>query len=115
MHEVSLVMALFDQLDRAIEPHPPAAVRQLTVRIGTLAGVDGELFQSAFDGCKQERGYAAAALAVVAENAAWSCEDCAADLDLGGPLRCAACGGTARLRAGGDLILQRIELEVSHV
>src|SRR6185369_13956851 len=60
MHEVSLVQALFDQIDRAIEPHPPAAVRQLTVRIGTLAGVDGELFQTAFEGCKQERGYLAA-------------------------------------------------------
>jgi len=115
MHEVSLVQALFDQTDRAIEPHPRAAVRQLTVRIGELAGVDAELFQTAFDGCKTERGYAGALLVIIAESASWQCESCGAAVADGGPLRCAACDGSARLRAGGELILQRVELEVPDV
>jgi hydrogenase nickel incorporation protein HypA/HybF len=115
MHEVSLVQELFDQTDAAIRPHAPSAVRVVTVRIGALAGVDGELFRTAFDGCKCERGYDAATLDLVVEAAAWACERCGARVASSGPLRCSACDGDARLDAGGELILQRLELEVPHV
>ena len=115
MHEVSLVHALFDQTDRAIGVHAPAAVRQVTVRIGELAGVEPELFCTAFEACKAERGYPAAQLEVVAERAVWRCGDCGGAVAPSGPLRCAQCDGRARLYAGGELILQRVELEVSDV
>ena len=115
MHEVSLVHALFDQADRAIAPHSSRAVRQMKVRIGELAGVDPELFRTAFDGCRSDRGYAAAALESALEDAAWSCASCGAAVTQGGPLRCTACDGEARLSAGGDLILDRVELEVVDV
>jgi hydrogenase nickel incorporation protein HypA/HybF len=115
VHEVSLVHALFDQADRAIAPHPCNAVRQMKVRIGELAGVDSELFRTAFEGCRTERGYADAALEIVEENAAWTCAACGAAVAAGGPLRCASCDGEARLSAGGDLILDRVELEVVDV
>jgi hypothetical protein len=78
------------------------------------AGVDPS-FRTAFDGCREERGYAAAALEVAWESSAWSCRACGAVVGQGGPLRCAACGGEARLSAGGDLILDRLELEVVDV
>jgi len=115
VHEVSLVHALFDQADRAIAPHRGSDVQKLTVRIGELAGVDCELFRTAFDGCREERGYGAAALEIAFERAAWSCAACGASVAPGGPLRCAACDGEARLAAGGDLILDRVELEVVDV
>lgn len=115
MHEVSLVHALFDQADRAIGPHPRAAVRQVALRIGELAGVECELFRTAFEACKAERGYAAAALDIVEERAAWSCGECGAAVAPGEPLRCVRCEGSVRLCAGGEIILQRLELEVSDV
>lgn len=115
MHEVSLVHALFDQTDRAIGQHPRAAVRQVTLRIGELAGVERELFRTAFEGCKSERGYAVASLDIIEEHAVWSCADCGARVTPEGPLRCAACDGPVQLSAGGDLILQRVELEVTDV
>lgn len=87
----------------------------MTVRIGELAGVDCELFRTAFDGCRSDRGYAAAALVIVEENAAWTCAACGAAVAPGGPLRCGSCGGEAKLSAGGDLILDRVELEVIDV
>lgn len=62
MHEVSLVHALFDQVDRAVAAHTPADVRLVRVRIGDRAGVEPELFVTAFEGVRSERGYAAAAL-----------------------------------------------------
>jgi Zn finger protein HypA/HybF involved in hydrogenase expression len=115
MHEVSLVHALFDQTDRAIAPHPTTAVRQVTVCLGELAGVERELFRTAFEACKGERGYPSAALDIVVEGAEWRCAECAAPILAGGPLRCTTCDGRGRLCAGGELILQRLELEVSDV
>ncbi len=115
MHEVSLVQELFDQTDAAIGRHPAATVRLVMVRIGELAGVDVGLFRTAFDGCKDERGYAGAVLAVEVERADWACERCGAPVVAEGPLRCDACDGDAQLRAGGALILQRLELEVPDV
>ena len=117
MHEVSLIEALFDQADRAIAPRPAVAVRQLVVRIGELAGVDPELFRTAFEGCKGDRGYAAAVLEIIAEPAAWSCDTCGRGIAANGPLRCGGChcSGRMKLSAGGDLILQRLELEVNDV
>jgi len=111
VHEVSLVEALFDQADRAIAPRAAATVRQVTVRIGELAGVDAELLRIAFEGCKVGRGYAGAALEIQIERAAWRCRTCGEAIAPGGPLHCAACEGVAQLAAGGDLILQRLELE----
>ena len=116
MHEVSLVEDLFDQTDAAIHPHAPSDVREVTVRIGVMAGVDGILFRTAFEGCKGERGYDAASLTILVDEAEWACERCGAGgAPEEGPLRCAACDGAARLRAGDALILQRLELEVSPV
>jgi hydrogenase nickel incorporation protein HypA/HybF len=115
MHEVSLVQSLFDQADRAIAPHPTAAVCRVTVRIGKLAGVECELFRTAFEGCKAERGYAVAALEIIEEAAAWTCAECGAAVPEGGPLRCRSCDGVPTLSAGGELILQRLELETADV
>lgn len=115
MHELSLVHALFDQVDRAIAPHPSAAVRQMKVRIGELAGVDDELFRTAFDVCREERGYTAATLDLVHERAAWRCSACGAGIPPGEALRCVGCEGEIVLSAGGELMLDRIELEVADV
>lgn len=115
MHEVSLIQALFDQVDRAIVPHSSGAVRDVAVRIGALAGVDPDLFRTAFEGCRADRGYAAASLEIVVEDAAWVCISCGASIDGQGPLRCLACQGDARLSKGGDLIVLRVGLEVADV
>jgi hydrogenase nickel incorporation protein HypA/HybF len=112
VHEVSLVLALFDHVDAAIAPHPTSAVRSLKVRIGELAGVDGDLFSTAFDVCRAERGYGGANLEVTGEPASWVCRACAAELGGGEPLRCSVCGGDVKLAGGGGLFLDRVELEV---
>lgn len=117
MHELSLMHALFDAADAALGVHPRAAVRELRVRIGALAGVEPELFQAAFSDCREERGYAQAALKVVTEAARWACRVCAAPVAEGGPLVCPRCGedGEVALVMGDALVLERIELEVPDV
>ncbi len=115
MHEASLVSALCDQIDRSIAPHPGAIVRVVHVRVGELAGVEPELFKTAFELLREARSCKGAALVVVAVPAEWRCRACDAALPRGGILECAACGGEARLAQGGDVFLDRLELEVPDV
>lgn len=115
MHEVSLIHALFDQVERASAPYPELKVRKLTVRIGELAGVDAELFRTAFEGCRHERGHGTATLELALEPAAWRCALCDSDVPIDAPLTCPRCEGVAKLVAGGALILDRVELEAPDV
>jgi hydrogenase nickel incorporation protein HypA/HybF len=115
MHELSLAESLFDLADRAVGAHPVSAVRRVVVRIGELAGVERELFETAFEARRAGRGYGAAKLAIVEEVASWSCVACGAVSAAEGPLRCGACDGDLRLAAGGELVLERLELEVADV
>lgn len=115
MHEVSLVHSLFDQANRAIAPHPSAAVRLMRVRIGEQAGVEVALFRTAFEGCRADRGYGAAELELSLEPAEWVCHSCGARVLPGEDLRCSSCGDEARLTAGGGIFLDRLELEVVDV
>ena len=45
--------------------------------------------------------------------ACWRCRTCDRDLDRGAVLRCPVCGGPGRLQGGDEIILDRIEMEVS--
>jgi hydrogenase nickel incorporation protein HypA/HybF len=115
VHEVSLVQALFDQADRAIVPHQSLSVCQVRVRIGELAGVDPELFRTAFEGCRSDRGYRVAELTITVEKAVWLCDACGTSVPDGERLQCPSCDGPPRLAAGGDIVLDRLELEVPDV
>jgi Zn finger protein HypA/HybF involved in hydrogenase expression len=112
MHEVSLVHALFDEVDGHVAAHPGSRVRRVRVRIGDAAGVEPELFRTAFDGTRDERGHGAADLVITTEAEAWACGGCGAAVPTGGPLVCPACGAPARLVRGDALFLDHLELEV---
>lgn len=49
MHEYSLVQAMFEQIGDAVRANRALAVRRVHVRIGRLAGVEPELFRTAYD------------------------------------------------------------------
>jgi hydrogenase nickel incorporation protein HypA/HybF len=115
MHEVSLVDALFDRVDAAIGQRPRAAVREVTVRLGALAGVERALFQAAFEGLRALRGYDDATLRLDEEAACWRCEACGGEEHAADGPRCAACGEAMELVAGDAIVLLRIEVEEVHV
>lgn len=115
MHEASLVSALFDQIERSIAPHPGAVVRAVHVRIGELAGVEPQLFELAYETLRVVGRCRDAALVLVEEPAEWTCAACAVPVPRGGVLRCPTCGGGARLARGGEVFLDRLELEVPDV
>lgn len=112
MHEFSIVMALLDQVKEQASRHNAEAVRNVRIRIGELSGVEPELVASAFDIARAGTLCAEAELDIVVVPAGWVCRGCDRALETG-PSSCPDCGQPSRLVSGGDLILERIELEVA--
>ncbi len=113
MHESSLVEALMRRVEQEARRRNALAVHGLSVRVGALAGVDPELFQTASETFREGTICAKAPLTVTRVEASWSCPRCRAPIAKGAILRCAACDVPARLDDGGDaLTLDAIEMEV---
>jgi hydrogenase nickel insertion protein HypA len=87
-------------------------VRRLHVRLGELSGVDSGLLETAFSLCRERTVCAGAALDIERVRAVWACASCGRAVEPGEILRCPGCGRPARLRAGDEIILERIEMEV---
>jgi len=111
MHEYSIVQSLVDSVTAAVG-NRQATVYRVDVAIGELAGVDCGLLATAFevfrDGTLCER----AALTIDRIPARWECSRCGGEVARGAFLRCTLCEAPARLAAGDEIVLQRIELEV---
>jgi Zn finger protein HypA/HybF involved in hydrogenase expression len=103
MHEYSLVQALLERVER------------IAVRIGDLAGVERDLFATAFRTFTVRTICEGAELEIVPVAAEWKCPRCERPIDRGAVLRCSNCDVPASLAAGGDLVLDRIQMEVPDV
>jgi hydrogenase nickel incorporation protein HypA/HybF len=87
-------------------------VHRVVVRIGPLAGVERNLFTTAFDLCREGTLCGGAELVITGEEVAWRCEACGAGIPPGSVLSCPSCDWPARLVGGDALVLERVELEV---
>jgi len=113
MHEYSIVASLVDRVQREVDARPGARVRRIHVRIGELAGVEVELLRTAFETFRERTVCDSAEIAIASIPAAWRCSKCGHPIEPGNPLRC--CDRPAKLAAGDDIILERIEMEVRDV
>ena len=115
MHEYSVVQALITRVEAEATARQAIAVHRLTVQVGELAGLDVELFATAFDTFREGTVCAGATLDVERVPARWSCRACGGAIEDGAPLQCPTCGAPARLEQGDEIILGRIEMEVPDV
>ena len=115
MHEYSLVSSLVDEVERQVRVHHAIAVHGVHVRLGELAGVDPALFRTAFEMIQPDTVCARAELTLISEPAVWLCPRCGKAVQPGAALLCPNCGIPARLDGGRDLVLHRLDLEVSDV
>lgn len=113
MHEYSLVQALLEQVDRQARVHGAVAIHRLHVSVGELAGVEVPLLETAYATFRERTRCAGATLEVHPVPARWTCPACGRAVERGEPLRCAECGTPARLEAGDEIFLDRIEMEVA--
>lgn len=112
MHEYSLVASLLERVVAEAVARQAIEVHRVSLRVGALSGVEPELLETAFEMCREGTVCAGASLHVVRVPARWVCAACAREVPEGEVLACVACGGGARLAAGGELVLDQIEMEV---
>jgi hydrogenase nickel incorporation protein HypA/HybF len=115
VHEYSIVQSLMAHIEAHARQHQAVAVRRVTVRIGELSGVEPDLLQTAYDLLKERSLCAEAPLDITTVESRWECRQCGRPVARGLVLRCDACGAPARLVAGDEIVLERIELEVGDV
>jgi hydrogenase nickel incorporation protein HypA/HybF len=113
MHEYSIVQALVDSVEAVARPHAGANVHHLYVQIGDLAGVDCDLLQTAYDTFRFGTICADAPMTIERVPARWECPQCHAPFAPGTVLRCSVCSEPARLAAGDEILLRRVEMEVA--
>lgn len=112
MHEYSIVSSLVRQVESVARERGATAVHRLHVRIGELSGVELPLLETAYETFRQRTICESAELEVETVAASWACPTCGDELERGAILRCPACQIPARLRAGDEIFLDRIEMEV---
>jgi hydrogenase nickel incorporation protein HypA/HybF len=115
MHEYSVVQALLERVGAEARARRAIAVHRLTVRVGELAGLDAELFATAFSTFRAGTVCGSATLDVERVPVRWACPACGAVIPEGARLQCATCGAPARLEQGDEIVLGRIEMEVPDV
>jgi len=113
MHELSVCIALLEQVQQIARERDAASVASITLKIGPLSGVESELLRNA---------YPLAAAGTVAEHAELiieeadvivRCTQCGEESDAApNRLLCGHCGDfRTRIISGDDMILQRLELD----
>ena len=112
MHEFSIVQALLGRIEEQARAHGATAVRRVSLRIGELSGVEPDLLASAYEVFRDRTACARAELDVERVPACWVCASCGTPVPRGAALVCPACLAPARLAAGDEIVLERIELEV---
>jgi hydrogenase nickel incorporation protein HypA/HybF len=115
MHEYSIVQSLMAHVEAHARQHRALSVRRVVVRIGELSGVEPDLLQTAYDLIRERSLCAEAPLDISTVEARWECRQCGRPVARGLVLKCEACGAPARLVAGDEIVLDRIELEVGDV
>lgn len=115
MHEYSLVVGLIEEVERQARRHGAVAVHRVHVRIGELAGVDADLFATAYEAARAHTMCERAELSLESVSALWRCPSCHATLRPDDGLRCPRCGTPGRSDGARDLVLQRLELEIPDV
>ncbi len=101
-----------ERVEATAREHRATSVHAVRVRIGELAGVEPELFTSAFELCRERTICERAALEVVSSPATWLCPQCEEPIAAGEILRCPHCALPARMSSGDEILLERIEMEV---
>jgi len=113
MHEYSIASSLLRMAEEHAPKRVPERVVEMQLHVGELAGVEVDLLETAWSLVRERSICEDVSLTFNRVDARWVCRSCGESIARGGLLACEACGGPARLEAGDELLLGRIEMEVT--
>ncbi|MCM2369700.1 hydrogenase maturation nickel metallochaperone HypA/HybF [Aporhodopirellula aestuarii] len=113
MHEMSLVRSLIRQVDLIAAENGGGSVREVSVEIGPLSGVESELVQSAFDQVIAESHESPMTLTIRETPLVVHCLQCEDDCEIDNFIfRCLRCGsGHVRVIRGDEFRIASITLD----
>ncbi|MGW7363471.1 hydrogenase maturation nickel metallochaperone HypA [Streptomyces sp. NPDC054841] len=112
MHEMSIALAVVDQVEEAARAHGATAVRTVRLQVGELAGVVPDALTFSFELACAGTVLEGAELVAESVPGRARCEPCGDDWAVGMPPRlcCPACGrATAELVSGRELRITGVE------
>ena len=112
MHEYSVLQAMLDRVDQELRAHQAKRAHVVRLTVGELSGVEVPLLERAWTLFADHPRWGGTELVVDRVAALWRCPRCQQGIERGAILRCPGCGLPAELAAGGEILLQRIEMEV---
>ena len=118
MHELSLAMSILEIVEQEIERRsggtPKGRVPSLTVRVGSLSGVEPEVLSFAWEVAREQGAFRDAELVIESVAARAVCDRCGAAFLLGeGSGECAVCGPVGfRIVEGHEVEVTRIVWEI---
>jgi hydrogenase nickel incorporation protein HypA/HybF len=114
MHELSIVEALIEQVQREVERAGQSGqVRRLELIVGRLSGVSCDALRFAFELLSAGTLVAGAEIHIHEPKATCRCQACDARIEVDEiTVRCPACGSMqVTIEGGRELLLQSIEIQ----
>lgn len=112
MHELGIMQELLEIAQEQARQHQAHQIHALTVRIGTLAGVEPEALSFAFDVATVGTLAEGATLTIESVTVRCRCDHCAQDFEpTGFVFACPVCGRiSSRILRGRELELVKLEV-----
>jgi len=113
MHEMSLVSSLLDQVEQLMTQHEARHVASIRVSIGEFAGVEHELFQSAYELLIDGSRARGARLELVRVPLEACCRRCGGRFAVNRyRFQCPTCdSGDVRVQCGEELVLEQVTFD----
>ncbi len=114
MHELSVCLALMEQVRKIAREHKARAVERIVLRIGPLSGIEAPLLRNAFPIAASGTLADGAELQINHSDIVVRCTQCETESAVSpNKLICAACGDfRTRLVRGDEMILEQVELDI---
>lgn len=113
MHELSICLALLEQVESFAATEGAERVTEVVLHIGPLSGVEPELLRQAFPLASADTVAAGASLSIETQAIKVRCKQCSAEsIATPSKLVCGSCGASeTTLISGDEMILARLVLE----
>lgn len=116
MHELSVCLALMQQVERIAREHEAESIERVVLQVGPLSGVEAPLLERAWPLASTGTIAELAQLVIQTAPVSVRCTVCDAVSDVApNRLLCSACGDfRTRLVSGDEMLLLSLELSKSH-